>query len=227
LTAALALERLQRELGYAFGSDGLLGQALTHRSAGGQHNERLEFLGDAVLGFEISRYLYERFPEADEGQLTRMRAQLVKRETLAQAARELGLGDYLTLGAGELRTGGQSRDSTLADALEALIAAVYLDGGTDPARALIHRLLAARLEGVSPAAQRKDAKTRLQEFLQARQLALPSYSVIDVGGEPHAQTFVVRCEVADQQLHTDGSGRSRRRAEQDAASRMLGLLGEH
>ncbi len=222
---ALVLDRLQRELGYRFDDEGLLRRALTHRSAGGDHNERLEFLGDAVLGFEVSRHLFEGFPTADEGQLTRMRAQLVKRETLARAARSIGLGDYLVLGPGELRTGGQSRDSTLADAVEAVIAAVYLDGGLAQARALIHALLAERLAEVSPASQRKDAKTRLQEFLQARQLGLPDYGVAGVHGEPHAQTFTVYCEVAERELRAEGSGSSRRKAEQVAAGRMLAMLG--
>jgi ribonuclease-3 len=226
LNADLALQRLQRQLGYQFRDAALLLRALTHRSAGADHNERLEFLGDAVLGLEVSLALYQRHPTADEGQLSRMRAQLVKRETLAAVARALGLGDYLRLGPGELRSGGQSRDSTLADALEAVIAAVYLDGGIPAAQTLIQQLLAARVAQITPQNQRKDAKTRLQELLQGRAQELPVYTVVEITGEAHAQTFLVRCEVPGLQLQAQGAGASRRKAEQAAARAALAALGE-
>ncbi len=226
MSSDLALQRLQRQLGYCFADAAWLQRALTHRSAAPDHNERLEFLGDAVLGFEISDTLYRRHPEADEGQLSRMRAQLVKRETLASVARELGLGEHLRLGPGELRSGGQSRTSTLADALEAVIAAVYLDGGMAAARGLIEHLLAARVNQITPQNQRKDAKTRLQELLQARQQELPTYQVLEVTGEAHAQTFVVRCELPGGGAHAEGVGSTRRKAEQVAASQLLAALGE-
>ena len=222
----LSQQRLQRQLGHAFRDPTLFRLALTHRSAAPAHNERLEFLGDAILGFEISHILYSRHPEADEGQLSRMRAQLVKRETLAAVARELDLGEYLQLGPGELRSGGQSRASTLADAVEALIAAVYLDAGIAAAQDLIRRLLAERIERIDPQTQRKDAKTRLQEWLQRHQKPLPEYSVVEVCGEPHAQTFTVRCAVAGLDLQAEGTGASRRKAEQAAATRVLATLGE-
>jgi ribonuclease-3 len=226
LTLDSATQRLQRLIGYRFHDEDLLRLALTHRSASANHNERLEFLGDSVLGYLVSDILYGRHSRADEGRLTRMRAQLVKRETLAAAARKLVLGDYLVLGTGELRSGGQSRDSMLADALEALIAAVYLDGGLGAARDLILRLLAERLDNVEPSSERKDAKTRLQEYLQARQQSLPDYQVVNVFGEQHEQTFVVSCALPDLGRSIEGVGGSRRKAEQAAAESMLHSLGD-
>jgi ribonuclease-3 len=222
----VSLDRLQQLLGHQFSEPALLQQALTHRSAAALNNERLEFLGDAILGFRVAERLYQRHRDADEGSLSRMRAHLVKRETLAQIGRELNLGDWLQLGPGELRTGGHSRSSTLADAVEAIIAAVYLDGGMAPVNELIDRLLDSRLATVSPQRQGKDAKTLLQEWLQARRYALPEYQVIDVSGEAHAQSFRVSCELPDLQLHSEGQGGSRRKAEQDAAQDMLRQLGE-
>lgn len=221
---SLALQRLQHTIGYRFVDELKLQQALTHRSAGTPHNERFEFLGDSILGLEVSLFLFERHRSADEGQLSRMRAQLVKRDTLAAIAKELTLGEYLLLGPGELRSGGQTRDSILADAVEAIIAATYLDGGHDEARALIHRLFAERMSVVDPATQRKDPKTRLQEFLQSQGKDLPRYSVVKITGEAHQQTFFVQCELSDPQVWAEGRGSSRRKAEQAAAREMLGKL---
>ena len=217
------MRRLQRRLGYEFNDSSLLQRALSHRSLGAQNNERLEFLGDAILGFEVADHLYRQAEDADEGQLSRMRAHLVRRETLAAVARELELGGLLRLGAGELRSGGQTRDSILADAVEAIIAAVYLDGGIDQARMLVRRLLGERLTGMPAETRVKDAKTRLQEHLQAIGSPLPTYSVISISGSQHEQTFRASCStglVAD----TEGEGSSRRRAEQAAAEKMLANL---
>lgn len=218
------IERLQRQLGYRFENAELLTRALTHRSAGPTNNERLEFLGDAILGFETADYLFQHAGEAAEGQLSRMRAHLVKRETLAQIARTLELGNILYLGQGELRSGGQNRDSILADAVEALIAAVYLDGGIDAARDLVRRLLGERLQNPTDVLQRKDAKTRLQEYLQGKGMALPDYQVDDISGDQHRQQFVVECRVAGSDHVSRGRGSSRRKAEQQAAAAYLASL---
>ena len=218
---ALSLRRLQDKLGYRFTDTGLLLLALTHRSAAVEHNERLEFLGDALLGFEIADSLYRRHVDADEGQLSRMRAQLVKRETLAQLGHDLGLGEHLILGSGELRSGGQSRDSIAADTVEALIAAIFLDGGYAAARDFVHRLMDTRLRGTDPSRQKKDPKTRLQEYLQARRHALPEYEVLSIAGEAHDQIFTVACSIAELGLRAEGVGHSRRKAEQQAAERIL------
>ena len=191
--------------------------ALTHRSFGGKHNERLEFLGDAVLSFVVAQWLYEAYPAADEGLLSRYRSHLVNGETLADLAVELGVGDRLSLGGGELKSGGYRRRSILADALEALLGALYLDGGIEVVRGCIERLLGSRVAALGELVALKDAKTRLQEWLQGQGLALPVYTVVAVTGEPHAQLFKVRCEVAASGLVTEGEGPSRRRAEQLAA----------
>ncbi len=220
------IERLQRRLGYDFRDPQILMTALTHRSAGPEHNERLEFLGDAILGFETADLLFHDDNLANEGQLSRVRAHLVKRETLAGIARELELGQILRLGPGELRSGGQNRDSILADAIEAIIAAVYLDGGIEKARALVRHLLGDRLADPGKKLHRKDAKTRLQEYLQAQKLPLPTYQVEQVEGEPHRQAFTVGCQVESLELHVEGRGSSRRRAEQNAARAMLEALAE-
>jgi ribonuclease-3 len=214
------MTRLEQRLGYVFSDGALLERALSHRSTGAGNNERLEFLGDALLGFEVADNLYHGQTDADEGRLSRMRAHLVKRETLAEIARELELGDLLRLGPGELRSGGQTRDSILADAVEAVIAAVYLDGGIDEARGLVRRLLGKRLSQPGAETRRKDAKTALQEHLQAQGKPLPHYEVMSISGEPHAQRFRVSCAtvVADD---TVGEGSSRRKAEQRAAKAML------
>jgi len=217
------MRRLQQRLGYQFLDPDLLERALSHRSLGAKNNERLEFLGDALLGFEVADHLYRRVRDADEGQLSRMRAHLVKRETLAGIAREFQLGDILKLGAGELRSGGQTRDSILADAIEAIIAAVYLDGGIDEARALVRRLLGERLADPTPETRRKDPKTRLQEHLQSLGKALPRYDVVETSGDQHEQIFRVVCStgLVDD---TEGEGSTRRRAEQAAAKSMLARL---
>lgn len=206
------------------GDPALYEAALTHRSASGRNNERLEFLGDAVLNLVAAEMLYRRFPDSSEGDLSRLRASLVSEGPLAQAAQSLSLGDELRLGSGELKSGGFRRESILADALEALIGAVYLDRGLDAARALVERLAEPLVAALPAAEELKDPKTRLQERLQGRGLALPSYTVERVSGEAHAQHFAVRCEVAALGIATDGEGSSRRRAEQDAAQRLLDLL---
>jgi len=211
-------------LGYEFHDPALCLSALTHRSAGAPHNERLEFLGDAVLNCAVAQLLYERHPRADEGALSRLRASLVSGEMLARIAAEHRLGDHLRLGPGELKSGGFRRASILADALEALIGAVMVEGGFAPAARAVARLLEPHLNDLPPAAELKDAKTRLQEALQARSLALPAYNLISVNGEAHAQVFDVQCEVQALNLTTRGQGSSRRRAEQSAADQMLALL---
>ena len=217
------MKRLQRLLGYEFRDEALLNQALTHRSLGSYNNERLEFLGDALLGFEVADSLFRSVGDASEGELSRMRSHLVKREALAEVARGLELSEFVRLGPGELRSGGQARDSILADTVEALIAAVYLDGGIERSRQLVRELLGERLADPRPEVMGKDPKTRLQEFLQARGLELPHYEVVEISGEAHAQHFRVLCHttIAD---HAEGSGSSRRRAEQAAAQAMLDNL---
>lgn len=216
--------RLARALGHSFAQAELFQQALTHRSAGALNNERLEFLGDALIGFVVAQSLVERFQDADEGTLSRMRAALVKRESLAELARGIHLGDYLTLGAGELRTGGHTRDSILADALEAVLGAVYLDTGFDGARTVVLGLFGVALERISTVRVGKDPKTRLQELLQASRRPVPEYEVVEVGGSQHAQQFTVRCVLSDDGRVSQGEGSSRRRAEQAAAENMLQAL---
>lgn len=212
---------LCRALGYKFSDRALLEQALTHRSAGGVNNERLEFLGDAVLGFVIAGELYHRFSSASEGQLSRLRSSLVKGETLADIARQFDLGDYLILGPGELRSGGQSRSSILSDGLEAILAAIYLDSGYESTRRVILDVFTPRLENLDLKAQQKDPKTRLQELLQGRKIPLPAYDVVETSGTPHDQLFKVRCVIGELGMEKTGLGSSRRRAEQDAAQSML------
>ena len=212
----------ETRLGHRFGDPALLDAALTHRSAGRANYERLEFLGDAVLNFAVAVLVYRAFPAADEGDLSRYRATLVSGQSLADVAAGLALGEQLRLGSGELKTGGFRRDSILADSLEALVGAVFLDGGSEAASGLVGRLFAGRLAGLpQAAADLKDPKTRLQELLQARGLRLPVYSIEDVSGEPHDQRFVASCEAPDLGLRATGDGTSRRRAEQAAAQRVL------
>lgn len=218
------LDRLQEALGRRMGDESLLCLALTHRSAGGRNNERLEFLGDAVLGVVVTDSLYRRFPQAGEGTLSRLRAAMVCRETLAVVARGLDLGEYLVLGEGEMKSGGFRRDSILANGLEALIGAVYLDGGMDPAREVVHRLFDVQLETLRADDVVKDPKSRLQEWMQARGLDLPEYAVVNVSGESHQQTFDVECRVAGCERHFRASGTSRRRAEQAAAELAIDFL---
>ncbi len=211
-------------LGYEFRDPALLEAALTHRSAGRRNYERLEFVGDAVLNFAVAALLYRACPDADEGELSRYRAALVSGSSLADVAAELRLGEQLRLGGGEMKSGGHRRSSILADALEALLGAVYLDGGIGAASAVIEALLADRLGALPEAQELKDPKTRLQEQLQARGLPLPAYAVEAVSGEPHEQWFVARCEVGALDLQSLGEGTSRRRAEQEAARQLLETL---
>ena len=218
------LAALQQRLGHRFADPALLSRALTHRSAGAEHNERLEFLGDAVLQAAISALLYERFAGSDEGDLTRVRAHLVREESLARVARGLGLPDVLRLSEGEARGGGAQRPSILADALEALIGASFLDGGSGAAQGLVERVFGEIVSGTDIESWAKDAKTELQEWLQARKLAVPSYRIVATRGQSHAQTFEVECAVPALGLTERGEGRSRRSAEQDAARRMLAGL---
>ena len=185
--------KLSRQIGYEFKDTGLLKQALTHRSAAKQHNERLEFLGDAVLGMIIARELYDKFPQVPEGKLTRMRSTLVKGDTLAELARESDVGELMNLGPGELKSGGHRRSSIIADAMEAIIGAIYLEAGLEQTEQVVLHLWKSRINKLDPNEHPKDAKTRLQEFLQSRKLPLPVYEVVQITGKDHAQTFVVHC----------------------------------
>lgn len=220
-----AADSLQQRLGYRFARRDWLDMALTHRSFGKHHNERLEFLGDGVLNFVIAHHLFEQFPEADEGQLSRLRAHLVRGATLAELARGLKLGEYLQLGPGERKSGGFRRESILAGTLEALIGGVYVDGGFDAARELIQRIYHEALSGLTLEQGFKDAKTRLQEFLQGRGLPLPEYRVLSTEGDAHRQVFHVECVLAESGIATRGCAASRRLAEQEAAQQALASLG--
>jgi ribonuclease III len=219
-----ARNELTRQLGYSFRDAQLLARALTHRSKGSANYERLEFLGDSILSFVIADALYDRFPRLSEGELTRLRASLVRRETLAGVARELNLGAHLELGGGELKSGGFDRNSILADALEALFGAIYKDSGLEAARTVVLELFRPVLERIDPDAILKDPKTQLQECLQRRALPTPSYEVLTVSGEPHQQHFVVECRVTGLAGPVRGEGTSRRHAEQAAAARACELL---
>jgi ribonuclease III len=221
---AESLAWTERVFGHAFKNAGLCRAALTHRSAGGDHNERLEFLGDAVLNCSVARLLYDAHPDADEGALSRLRASLVSGDTLAQIAGDLRMGEHLRLGSGELRSGGYRRASILADALEAMVGAIFLDSNFDAAAAAVTRILGGRLEKLPPAESLKDPKTLLQEALQGRGLGLPVYVLTAAAGEPHAQSFTVTCEVPTFGLVAVGEGASRRRAEQLAARKVLDQL---
>jgi ribonuclease III len=212
---------LEQALGYWFRDEGLLAQALTHRSAGGPHNERLEYLGDAALSLLVAEALYQRLPQAPEGHLSRLRASLVQRSALAEMARELGFPERLRLGPGELKSGGFRRDSILADALEAVLGGIYLDGGLEALRGAVIRLYGTRLDALPAHEELKDPKTLLQERLQAQGMALPVYRVAAVAGEDHQQQFTVTCVVAQLAASATGLGRSRRAAEQAAAAEML------
>jgi ribonuclease-3 len=218
------LDALQQRLGYRFDQLGLLTRALTHRSASADHNERLEFLGDAVLQTAVSALLYERFAGSDEGDLTRVRAHLVREDSLHRVALALGLPEVLRLSEGEARGGGAQRPSILADALEALIGAAFLDGGFAPAQAMVAQLFGETITGTEVDSWRKDAKTELQEWLQARKLPVPAYRIVATRGQAHAQTFDVECAVLPLGLTEQGEGKSRRVAEQEAARRMLAVL---
>ena len=219
-----AMQRLSNVIGHQFNDGALLKQALTHRSAKGSHNERLEFLGDSILGFVIAEVLFEKFPKHDEGDLTRMRSSLVKGVTLAEMAREFDLGDYLFLGPGELKSGGHRRESILEDAMEAIIGAVYLDTDLPTCKALVLHWFAHRLDIIKPGNEQKDPKTRLQEYLQGRKIALPEYDVIDTRGQSHNQEFTVRCRTLVVNEEVVAKGTSRRKAEQAAAVQVLALI---
>jgi ribonuclease-3 len=205
-------------LGYAFRRPELLRQALTHRSFGADHNERLEFIGDSILNCAIALVLYERFPQIPEGELSRLRANLVNKDTLHRLARAHDLGNAIRLGEGELRSGGAERPSILADALEALFGAIFVDGGFDAAAAAIGRIYAGEIGVIDPSGLAKDPKTRLQEWLQARRLPVPEYAVVTIRGEAHLQTFDVLCRIPAFDIAATGSGPSRRAAEQAAAA---------
>ena len=215
---------LQKSLDYEFKNVQLLKQALTHRSAPGNNNERLEYLGDAVLDFVISEAVYLQRPDAPEGVLSRLRSSLVKDTTLADLSTELGIGDHLILGPGEKKSGGHRRTSILADALEAIFGAVYLDSGFDEAQRIIHNAFADRLVEIPDSAEQRDPKTRLQELVQSRRIALPDYQVEKVDGKAHMQTFSVRCTIGELDASTTGQGTTRRDAEQESAAHMLTLL---
>ena len=221
------LKRLEKRIGYQFSDFSLLKQALTHRSALGLHNERLEFLGDSILSFVISTDLYARFPKVDEGDLSRMRATLVCGKMLSEVGREFVLSDCLILGPGELKSGGFRRDSIIADGVEAIIGAVFLDSNIDTVNKLVLSWFDSRLNTIKPGISQKDPKTRLQEHLQSRKQALPVYEVLDVKGEAHNQQFTMSCKIEGMEA-VQGKGTSRRKAEQVAAEAMLtALLGEH
>lgn len=219
-----ALDSLQTRLGYRFKQAGLLQRALTHRSFGQEHNERLEFLGDAVLSLTVSALLYERFAGSDEGDLTRIRAHLVREDSLHKLALRLGLPEVLRMSEGEARGGGAQRPSILADATEAIIGAAFQDGGYEAAREVVRGLLGDVIASTGSDNWAKDAKTALQEWLQARRLPVPAYRIVETRGQAHAQTFTVECQVAALNLAKTGDGRSRRVAEQEAARQMLDEL---
>ena len=215
---------LKQSLDYQFNDVRLLRQALTHRSMQGENNERLEFLGDAVLDFIISDVLYRSHPVAPEGDLSKLRASLVKDTSLAELASQLGLGEHLILGSGERKTGGHRRESILADALEAIFGAVFLDAGFDAAVKTVERAFGTRLQEFPDVDELRDPKTRLQEWLQGRAKGLPSYELVGVSGEAHRQQFQIRCSVKDVASQTEGFGTTRRNAEQQAAESMLEVL---
>ena len=213
----MALSTLQSAIGYTFNSAALIQQAVTHRSFSGNNNERLEFLGDSVLNFIVAHQLYLSFPKLPEGDLSRLRAQLVKESSLCEIALTLSLKDHLKLGEGELKSAGWRRPSILADALEAIVGAVYLDGGFTAAETVVLKLFAQKLSTIDPKAIDKDAKSQLQEYLQSKKIELPDYVVVSIEGEAHAQSFKVECVINKLNITTLGEGTSRRNAEQQAA----------
>lgn len=218
------LQRLQQALTYTFSRPALLTQALTHRSFAAANNERLEFLGDSVLNCSIAHALYQAFPDLPEGSLSRLRANLVRQETLADIAVRLQLGEVLRLGEGELKSGGFRRPSILADALESIIGAIFLDSDFDRAQAVVHGLFAPLIAAIDPKASGKDPKTQLQEILQSRRLPLPEYRLVDTLGDAHEQEFVVDCVLGSLKLTTRGQGKNRRAAEQEAAREACARL---
>jgi len=215
---------LEKRLGHRFNDPRLVEQALTHRSRGAENYERLEFLGDGVLGCAVADELYARFPQLSEGKLTRLRASLVREEALAEVAKALGIGEHLRLGEGELAAGPEARPSILADAVEAVLGAVFLDAGYETARKAVLTAFGPLIDRLDPERPAKDAKTRLQEILQARHRRLPQYRVVSVQGEAHKQSFEVECYVSELELRVLGTGTSRQRAEQQAAKAMLDKL---
>ena len=221
---AIDLDKLQQLLNHKFSDPDLVRLALTHRSANKINNERLEFLGDSLLGYVVAEILFEIFPQASEGELSRLRAMLVNKTTLAEIAREIDLKNFIQLGSGEKKSGGDNRDSILADAIEALIAAIYLDGGINSCKSLIEDWIADRIATESVVEQQKDAKTKLQEMMQAQGLSLPFYSVLEISGEAHEQNFLVECRVDVMTEPQKGTGSSKRNAEQQAANVMLTKL---
>lgn len=218
--------RLIKSIGYSFNDEAFLDQALSHRSFSRKNNERFEFLGDAILNCTIAQELFSRFPNAKEGQMSRLRAHLVKGETLAELGREFNLGDFLKLGSGELKSGGYRRDSILADAVEAIIGAINLDSDLATSQKVLLGWYTQRLSELNLNENIKDSKTRLQEYLQGRRMALPEYDVIEIAGEAHEQQFTVHCQVESKDNAFVGVGSSRRMAEQEAAQAALIELGE-
>jgi ribonuclease-3 len=215
---------LGRIIHYTFQDASLMMMALTHRSFNAQHNERLEFLGDSILSFLIAQELYQRFPKIDEGDLSRLRAQLVKESSLSSIATSMGLGDFIQLGEGELKSAGWRRPSILADTLEAMIGAIYLDAGIEPAHQFVLRFFEKQLNEIDPKIIQKDAKTLLQELLQSQKSDLPIYTVVSIEGEAHSQSFTIECIIKKSNIKTQGIGQSRRIAEQEAASKAYQLM---
>ena len=215
---------LSRIIHYTFNDPSFMIMALTHRSFSSQHNERLEFLGDSVLSFLIANELYKRFPRIDEGDLSRLRAQLVKESSLSTIATAMGLGDFIRLGEGELKSAGWRRPSILADTFESIIGAIYLDGGIEPTHEFVLRFFETQLNEIDPKLIQKDPKTLLQELLQSKKSDLPIYTVVSIEGEAHSQTFTIECIIKKSNIKTQGVGNSRRIAEQEAASRAYQLM---
>jgi ribonuclease-3 len=215
---------LSRIMHYTFHDPALMIMALTHRSFSAQHNERLEFLGDSVLSFLIANELYKRFPRIDEGDLSRLRAQLVKESSLSTIAISMSLGDFIRLGEGELKSAGWRRPSILADTFESIIGAIYLDGGIEPAHTFVLRFFEKQLNEIDPKLIQKDPKTLLQELLQSKKSDLPIYTVVSIEGEAHSQTFTIECHIRKSNIKTQGVGNSRRIAEQEAASKAYQLM---
>jgi len=215
---------LSRIIHYTFNDPSFMTMALTHRSFSSQHNERLEFLGDSVLSFVIANELYKRFPRIDEGDLSRLRAQLVKESSLSTIATSIGLGDFIRLGEGELKSAGWRRPSILADTFESIIGAIYLDGGIKPTHEFVLRFFETQLNEIDPKLIQKDPKTLLQELLQSKKSDLPIYTVVSIEGEAHSQTFTIECQIKKSNIKTQGVGNSRRIAEQEAASRAYQLM---
>ena len=215
---------LSRIIHYTFNDPSFMIMALTHRSFSSQHNERLEFLGDSVLSFLIANEFYKRFPRIDEGDLSRLRAQLVKESSLSTIATSMGLGDFIRLGEGELKSAGWRRPSILADTFESIIGAIYLDGGIEPTHEFVLRFFETQLNEIDPKLIQKDPKTLLQELLQSKKSDLPIYTVVSIEGEAHSQTFTIECHIKKSNIKTQGVGNSRRIAEQEAASKAYQLM---